>query len=843
MMTPPVYRFVHRGTTPITNTGSRTDIPPYARRMPPDNPVLRFRSLLAWVSAFALIDSPDWRQRTFEEITRPLFDRPEIREVMEGLGLTARDMVRNLLDHEVEILESQQIEVSYLPDLRGWFQDLSRAAWSESVEEVSEKSVATVGGILIALVASLVLVPSLLFLYLFIAGLCVAGLYLLTGQNHVKARFSEPSLGLLRENVVLPLMRKHLNDLLRGSNMDEPFHVDDTSTLNDLTEPDHLVSTEAIRMIEQTNASLGYGSIGVSGPRGVGKSTLLKSFCENRFTEARQRDLRILIPAPMQYEARDFVIHVFGHLCEAVMVSNPKPIRAHWASRSATVLSVLLVLLGGLLLLWSRIGVPVGKEDALMWGRHLALYFLGPTTVVFVFGTILVRRLVLTVTSKHRRERGQGPFEIRIGEVLAPSLSGGVLAALLATGIAWWVGPPSQTRPDYSQLSSPVALGVALAFSGMALGLTTYLLRIRSRRRRQRLTDLPSLARRWLERLRFLETTTTGITGSFQMTKPVQISGSRNKALAEQQMGLPQLVSEYRRFATLTARWWNERHEGKGRLVIGIDEIDKMPPDEAEKFINQVKALFGTENCLTLVSVSDDALTNFEQRAFSVRDAFDTAFDDIVRVEPLDHSAVHELLTRRVSGVPDTYVALCYVLSGGLPRECLRVARTMVRFKHGSSSSVVKRPFQTADFAKELVRREVEVLKKALLARGLPQRPAPEAESTGLPVDQDVRGVFLDDWPVLTAEELLRIGDQWWREADSLSTYAAQFRFLGAVLRLFCDERRRIGGLLREQESATGPLLGLLARARVVGAQSPHAQMLLVEEFLERWEEAPFPAE
>lgn len=275
------------------------------------------------------------------------------------------------------------------------------------------------------------------------------------------------------------------------------------------------------------------------------------------------------------------------------------------------------------------------------------------------------------------------------------------------------------------------------------------------------------------------------------MTKPVQVAGSRNKALAEQQMGLPQLVSEYRRFATLTARWWNGRQEGKGRLVIGIDEIDKMPPDEAEKFINQVKALFGTENCLTLVSVSDDALTNFEQRAFSVRDAFDTAFDDIVRVEPLDHSAVHELLTRRVSGVPDTYVALCYVLSGGLPLECLRVARTMVRFKHGSSSSVVKRPFQTADFAKEL----------------------------------------------------LRIGDQWWREADSLSTYSAQFRFLGAVLRLFCDERRRIGGLLREQEPAAGPLLVLLARARVVGAQSPHAQMLLVEEFLERWEEAPFPAE
>jgi hypothetical protein len=49
------------------------------------------------------------------------------------------------------------------------------------------------------------------------------------------------------------------------------------------------------------------------------------------------------------------------------------------------------------------------------------------------------------------------------------------------------------------------------------------------------------------------------------------------------------------------AAWQRSAHGGHGRVVIGIDEVDKIRDgDRAEAFLNDIKAIFGTPGCLYL---------------------------------------------------------------------------------------------------------------------------------------------------------------------------------------------------------------------------------------------------
>ena len=803
--------------------------------MPPTDFSLWLISVLRRLPVPNLDPAPGPFRLAFEELIHPLLEREEIREVTASLGLNAREVVEELIMHEEEIFGSTPIEMSLRPDLRGWFQSLGVVFQaSGSYEDPSWKVILSgVGPLLFTLVTS-IFVPALLVLYLALLGAAFMVLFLLTEVGHVKVRFTASTESRLREEVFLPLLRSHLNDLLREAELDEPFQVTDASTLTDISGPEHLVSTEAIRSIERTSASINSGSIGVSGPRGAGKSTLLKNFCENRFAHPSRPELRILIPAPVQYEAKDFVIHVFGHLCTAVLAAAPRKTRPPRLPRLLNIVAGPLLIAGTAWALWPLSDPSLALADLLLWTEYLVLYAALPGLLAFVSGRFLGRKLIQFLRKKYRRTEEVSP--VGLGEVVTPAFLGLTLMVFVTHQIITRTWPPRE-HFDYALLWTPYTPGLLLVLCGILLSVIARRAAMRPEvKRRPSSWDPVSTARRWSNRLRYLETTTSGITGSLQVAKPAQLSGSRTRALAEQQMGLPQLVAEYRDFATATALWWSELHEGRGRLVIGIDEIDKMSSQEAEQFLNQVKALFGTPNCLTLVSVSDDALTDFERRSFTVRDAFDTAFDDIVRVDPLDYLGVRELLTRRISGFPDSLVALCHVLSGGLPRETLRVARTLVRLRSGHQDDGTASLPQASHFAQELVRQEVGVLKKALLAQGLPARSAEGAQRTGSAIEEDIRGSLRTDWPAITAEELLRIGARWWDEADDLAVYAAQFLFLGAVLRLFTDTNRRVGVLLREDEAATIAHSTTLARARTIGVQSPNAQRLLVQEFLHAWE-------
>ncbi|MFI6324274.1 hypothetical protein ACIBG8_42575 [Nonomuraea sp. NPDC050556] len=183
-------------------------------------------------------------------------------------------------------------------------------------------------------------------------------------------------------------------------------------------------------------------------------------------------------------------------------------------------------------------------------------------------------------------------------------------------------------------------------------------------------------ARRHLRRTRYLQTVSQGWTGSVQL--PVGIGGQLNsgRSKAEYPLTYPEIVEQFRSFARRVARVVHERGD---RVCIGVDELDRIgTAEQAERFLNEIKGIFGVPYVYFIVSVSDDALTSFERRGLPLRDTFDSAFDEIVRVGPLPYAESRRLLYRRVIGLTEPYIALCHCLSGGLPRDLIRAARQVI---------------------------------------------------------------------------------------------------------------------------------------------------------------------
>ncbi|MGP3960720.1 hypothetical protein ACTWPT_32390 [Nonomuraea sp. 3N208] len=195
---------------------------------------------------------------------------------------------------------------------------------------------------------------------------------------------------------------------------------------------------------------------------------------------------------------------------------------------------------------------------------------------------------------------------------------------------------------------------------------------------------LRSRAKRNLKRIRYLQTRTSGWSGGLKLGIGLEVQASHGYASAEQPYTYPELVREFRAFTETVGRHLRQTDD---QLFIGVDELDKIGSGEqVERFLNEIKSVFGVPNVYFLVSVSDDALMAFERRGFPLRDVFDSAFDEIIRVAPLTYAESRRLLYERVIGLTEPYVALCHVLSGGLARDLIRVARQVIRIGSEKSS-------------------------------------------------------------------------------------------------------------------------------------------------------------
>jgi hypothetical protein len=75
-------------------------------------------------------------------------------------------------------------------------------------------------------------------------------------------------------------------------------------------------------------------------------------------------------------------------------------------------------------------------------------------------------------------------------------------------------------------------------------------------------------------------------------------------------------------------------------------------------------------------------MSSFERRGLPFRDVFDSTFDEIVRFDRFQYPQSRQLLRRRTV-IPEPFAALCHCVSGGLPRDLIRTARTLYRLNSG----------------------------------------------------------------------------------------------------------------------------------------------------------------
>jgi hypothetical protein len=413
-----------------------------------------------------------------------------------------------------------------------------------------------------------------------------------------------------------------------------------TTGLSPMTDLAVLAPTAVCHELNEKVAHLATGCIGISGLRGTGKTSLIQDFCSHHYGTPRYgaatdneqshlaalRGLRIVVDAPLRFDAREFLIHLYSSLCQAVLAD-------------------------------------VRFNSTSLPGR-----LLGPVLL---------------------------PRSARLSDV-AGALSGiGFLA--LAFGLAYravggtWPVPPWPSSRAWEW----VGVLACLIGAAAAVGWRTRLAMVEIRQ----VTDIRADAEERLRRLHFQRTDARTSAGTLSPARlGATLSVGASHSLTEQMMSLPELIDDYRDFAKRVVAAMLEAHQVQTgaatkkpdrpnekkirqqeiRLIIGIDEMDQIEnPGAACVFLEELSAAFGTSNCVYLLAIAPSTLAAVDRRTVPLKTASGGLFDEMVWVEPLTLEEAVRLLDARVIGMPPAFVALCYVMSGGVPRELLRVARAV----------------------------------------------------------------------------------------------------------------------------------------------------------------------
>jgi hypothetical protein len=435
---------------------------------------------------------------------------------------------------------------------------------------------------------------------------------------------------VLRDQVLRPFVVEKRNDEVRNPRLfDTSIGEKSPPRLVEGSEPRRLVVTDAMNQVSSTARNVYSGSLGISGPRGVGKSTILQFFGADA---GGSGDLRLVVAAPVDYEPREFIIHLFSQLCEAI---------------------------------------PHGPAD---------------------------RSAIAAETRRH------------------------------------------------------------------------------------------------LEQLRYLRTYTTSWSASLTPRPFLALARGSAKERAEQPVTLPELVDGFRGYSARAAAWQQSARGGEGRVVIGIDEVDKIRDgDRAEAFLNDIKAIFGVPGCLYLVTLSEDAMAGFSRRTPSIRSTFDSAFDELVPVGPMTYRHSEQLLFKRITGVPRPFIALCHVLAGGLPRDLVRAARALIDVTPATGEMTL------GETAGDVIGREVESLRQASIRQ--------LAESSG--PGPLLAALHDREWPGATPRQFTDAAMQMASAARGAESEATRqlcqdiivsLSFYATVLDVFGAGRDRLVACLKDRE-------------------------------------------
>ena len=365
------------------------------------------------------------------------------------------------------------------------------------------------------------------------------------------------------------------------------------------------VDTPARKYTEALISKMTRGSIGIAGPRGTGKTTLLHA--SEGFSNSGQKRIFIQISAPVVYEARDFILYLYSAICNAIIqkldLSQKDKPKANYLTHFNSIL----------------MGFP-------FWLILLILMAAG-VYLLSLIGKILFPNQNVVILNSPINVLPEGLFLLAgVGIVFLVPLITRLIVASLSN--IWQIPYSDEDR------------------------------------------KLLHIAYSELQKIRYQQTLSSNVTGKVSLTV-FETGVDKGSSMQEYPMSLPEVTFSYRDFITQLS----ERFQ----FIIAIDELDKIEnPVQAQSFLNDLKNILAINNCFYLVSVSQNAMSNFELRGLPFRDAFDSTFDEVVNVNYLNFHAAGAIIDRRLIGVPDPFIELAFALSGGLPRDLIRVMRKMV---------------------------------------------------------------------------------------------------------------------------------------------------------------------
>lgn len=347
--------------------------------------------------------------------------------------------------------------------------------------------------------------------------------------------------------------------------------------------------------------------VGIAGPRGVGKSELLHSFCDRssmRESHALVGAIGVPIAAPVAFHSEAFLRELISRVSRAIMKTIPASERPFYDALPSTPLihRLLQVSMAGIALCFLGFGLKYNFSHD-FWENvgvaFLTLDFIIAVSIVLVLYVYLVNFAVAMLQQRN-------------GSLTNRHVGG----------------------------------------------------------RRRAVRQLWREARDADEAVRYLETLSKSDEIATQ-AKVLMWKRGKSRSIAQLPLSEPALVG-------LLERLVERVREADLSLVVGIDELDKMASDEkAEAFFTNLKVLFPIQECSFLLTVSTQAWSQFARRGLPIRDVFDSSLDAIVSVKPLSLRDSRRVLRRRFSRISDCQVLLCHLITGGLPRDLLRVARQL----------------------------------------------------------------------------------------------------------------------------------------------------------------------
>lgn len=418
-----------------------------------------------------------------------------------------------------------------------------------------------------------------------------------------------------------------------------------------------LIHSEAGRRLNAMLEHMDGGTVALCGPRGAGKSTILRQLSARGLKNLPANAVVIRLAAPSRYDTRDFLVNLTRRLAEAVLEADPLTSIERHDSRS------------------------LSKRLAGLLRRVLNVTRSGAAIVLFLLAMFL-----LILRDDDSRDTRSSAAKWLTGFITQVDDH---ISTAIANPAAW--------ATIYSLPLAALLLVVSFAL---------YLLPPLNTEGRRAAPHLEvRLAQEALRRIDYQESSTQSREVSVPLIRALQVKGSSNSTLARHEASVPDLITQFVALSTAITRRRSARRCG---LVIAIDELDRIgTSEEVESFLGEVKGIFEAPQSLFLLAMTDTVGWSHLARSVVGSSLLDNVIDAVLWVDGLSLTETANLLKRRVSGFTDVFVGLTFALTGGNPRETIRLARRLVEIGQPDANHVSVHNARVDHLAATIVRENV----------------------------------------------------------------------------------------------------------------------------------------